>query len=46
VSDALLCAAGLMLLALLITVGELIGGRRRSLSPAPPRRTAHEAVMS
>jgi MFS family permease len=57
VSDALLCTAGLMLLALLIAVGELIGERRRSPSSAPPggtgtaavpapRTTPHEAVMS
>jgi EmrB/QacA subfamily drug resistance transporter len=57
VSDALLCTAGLMLLALLIAVGELIGERRRSVSSATPggtgaaavpapRTTPHEAVMS
>jgi MFS family permease len=56
VSAALLCAAGLMLLALAIAVGELIAERRGSLSPAPPgstgtadvpasRTTPHEAVM-
>jgi EmrB/QacA subfamily drug resistance transporter len=39
VSDALLCAAGLMLLALVIAVAELIERRRRSLSPAPQDRT-------
>jgi EmrB/QacA subfamily drug resistance transporter len=57
VSDALLCAAGLMLLALLITAGELIAERRGSLSPTPPggiraaavptpRTTPHETVPS
>ncbi|MCW2783304.1 MAG: transporter, partial [Marmoricola sp.] len=35
VSDALLCAAGLMLLALVVAVGDLIEGRRRSRSPVP-----------
>jgi EmrB/QacA subfamily drug resistance transporter len=56
VSAALLCTAGLMLLALLLAVGDLIEGRRRSLSPAPPggtgtgavpapRTAPHEAVM-
>jgi hypothetical protein len=44
VSAALLCAAGLMLLALLIAVGDLIAGRRAS-SAAPPT-TAHEPAMS
>ena len=33
VSDALLCAAGLMLLALVIAVAEVIERRHRSLSP-------------
>jgi hypothetical protein len=56
VSDALLCAAGLMLLALAIAVADLIGGRRRSgpavpsggtgRTSAPPRTTPHEPVMS
>jgi EmrB/QacA subfamily drug resistance transporter len=57
VSDALLCAAGLMLLALAIAVAELIEQRHRSLPPAPwaetaaaavpaPRTTPHEAVTS
>jgi EmrB/QacA subfamily drug resistance transporter len=56
VSNALLCAVGLMLLALAIAVGDLIEGRRRSLSrvppggsstaSAPPRTTAHEPTMS
>jgi MFS family permease len=57
VSAALLCAAGLLLVALLITVGELVGERRRRLSPAPPggtgaavvpapRPTPHETVLS
>jgi EmrB/QacA subfamily drug resistance transporter len=58
VSDALLCAAGLMVLALLITIGELIGLRGRVVSPtplgetgtaavpAPPRMTPHEAMRS
>jgi EmrB/QacA subfamily drug resistance transporter len=44
VSTALLCAAGLMLLALLIAVGELITGRR-VLSSAP-RATPPEPVLS
>jgi MFS family permease len=44
VSAALLCAAGLMLLALLIAVGELIGERRGSLPPAPPGGTGTAAV--
>jgi hypothetical protein len=44
VSAALLCAAGLMLLALLIAVADLIAGRR-ALSSAP-RTRAHEPVMS
>jgi EmrB/QacA subfamily drug resistance transporter len=43
VSDALLCAAGLMLIALVIAVGELIERRRRPLT-AP--KTSHEAVTS
>jgi EmrB/QacA subfamily drug resistance transporter len=46
VSDALLCAAGLMLLALVVAVAELIEQRRRSLSQAPPPRTPHEIVTS
>jgi MFS family permease len=36
VSDALLCAAGLMLLALVIAAAELIERRHRPPSPAPP----------
>jgi MFS family permease len=44
VSDALLCAAGLMLIALVIAVGDLIERRRRALKPAP--KAPHEAVMS
>ncbi|MCU1605347.1 MAG: transporter [Modestobacter sp.] len=43
VSDALLCAAGLMLLALLIAVAELIERRHRSLPPAPPGGTGTAA---
>jgi EmrB/QacA subfamily drug resistance transporter len=39
VSDALLCAAGLMLVALVIAVAELIERHHRSLSPAPPGGT-------
>jgi EmrB/QacA subfamily drug resistance transporter len=58
VSAALLCAAGLMLLALLVAVADLIGWRRRVLVrarpgetrtvavPAPPRTTPHEPVTS
>jgi EmrB/QacA subfamily drug resistance transporter len=37
VSDALLCAAGLMLLTLLIAVAELIAERRRAAPPSPDR---------
>jgi MFS family permease len=44
VSDALLCAAGLMLLALVIAVAELIERRRRSVSPAPQDQTGTAAV--
>jgi EmrB/QacA subfamily drug resistance transporter len=44
VSAALLCAAGLMLLALLMAVAELIGRHRRSLSPAQPDGTGTAAV--
>jgi hypothetical protein len=56
VSDALLCAAGLMLLALVIAVAELIERRHRSVprgasgetgataDPASPQTTPHEAV--
>jgi hypothetical protein len=40
VSDALLCAAGLMLLALLIAVAELTGRRRRE----PARTAADDAT--
>jgi hypothetical protein len=36
-SDTLLCATGLMLLALLMAVAELV--RRRSRRPAPTSRT-------
>jgi EmrB/QacA subfamily drug resistance transporter len=39
VSDALLCAAGLMLLAMLIAVGDLTAGRHRSLPPPPQGMT-------
>ncbi|MCW2533414.1 MAG: transporter [Blastococcus sp.] len=57
VSAALFCAAGLMLVALLITAGELVGERRRGLPPVPPggtgavavpapRTTPHETVPS
>jgi MFS family permease len=44
VSDALLCAAGLMVIALVIAVGELIERRHRRAAPAP--QAAHEAVLS
>jgi EmrB/QacA subfamily drug resistance transporter len=55
VSAALFCAAGLMLVALLITAGELVGERRHGLPPVPPGgtgaavppsspRTPHETV--
>jgi hypothetical protein len=44
VSDALLCAAGLMVLALLITIGELIGLRGRVVSPTPLGETGTPAV--
>jgi EmrB/QacA subfamily drug resistance transporter len=44
VSDALVCAAGLMLLALVTAVAELIERRRRSLPSAPPDRTGTAAV--
>ena len=44
VSTALLCAAGLMLVALLITVGELAGERRRRRSPVPPGGTGTAVV--
>jgi EmrB/QacA subfamily drug resistance transporter len=53
---ALLCATGLMLLALAMAVGELIAERRGTMSPpggtgtaadpASPRTAPHEAVMS
>jgi EmrB/QacA subfamily drug resistance transporter len=52
VSDALLCTAGLMLLALAIAVAELIGRRRTPSHPgeagaaATPRTTRPEAVTS
>jgi EmrB/QacA subfamily drug resistance transporter len=39
VSVALLCAAGLMLVALVITAGELAGEHLRRRSPVPPGRT-------
>jgi EmrB/QacA subfamily drug resistance transporter len=44
VSDALLCAAGLMLLALLMAIGDLIAGRR--VLPSTPRTTTDEPLMS
>jgi MFS family permease len=44
ISDALLCAAGLMLLALLMAVGDLIGGRRRAQPPTRPGSTGTSAV--
>jgi EmrB/QacA subfamily drug resistance transporter len=44
VSDALLCAAGLMLLALVIAVAELIERRRRALSSAPAGEIGTAAV--
>jgi EmrB/QacA subfamily drug resistance transporter len=44
VSTALLSAAGLMLLALLITVGELMGEHHRRRSPIPPVRTDSAVV--
>jgi hypothetical protein len=44
VSAALLCAAGLMFLALLITVGELVVERRAGVSPAPLGGTGAAAV--
>jgi EmrB/QacA subfamily drug resistance transporter len=41
VSDALLCAAGFMLLALLVAVAELSGRRRSSVSSTRPGENAH-----
>jgi EmrB/QacA subfamily drug resistance transporter len=43
VSDALLCAAGLMLLALVIAVAEVIERRHRSLSPGTPNENGAAA---
>jgi EmrB/QacA subfamily drug resistance transporter len=44
VSTALLCAAGLMLVALLITVGELAGEHRRRRPPVRPGSTSTVVV--
>ena len=44
VSDALSCAAGSMLLALLVSVGELLRRRHRPEPPAPPLDTATPAA--
>jgi hypothetical protein len=41
VSDALLCASGVMLLALLLAVAELARRRPFSQPPAPSRRPEH-----
>jgi EmrB/QacA subfamily drug resistance transporter len=46
VSDALLCAAGLMLAALLIAVAEVIARRRHVPPPTRSRTTPHEPAMS
>jgi EmrB/QacA subfamily drug resistance transporter len=43
-STALLCAAGLMLVPLLITVAELVGERRHRRSPVSPGRTGTAVV--
>ncbi len=46
VSDALLCAAGLMLLALLMAIAELTRRRSHPLNqPAPTPRPEHERLM-
>jgi hypothetical protein len=46
VSDALLCAAGLMLLALVIAVAELIERRNRGRSPRTAGQTSAAAAPS
>jgi MFS family permease len=46
ISDALLCSTGLLLFALLIAVGELIGRRRRMRTPAADEQTGAAGVPS